>query len=231
MMTLPLVVLAALAATAGALNLPFFDRWKLLERWLEAHPEDVDATLRLGRVLARFGRHDDAIALLQRALRAAGPAEQDAVVCRSAPTLALAFAALGYETAADAVVSRWGEAHRQSGAWRAHAGRLLALSEAGLRPDPAPLGPGLALAAERGLPLLAVRLQAVHGALLQRRGADGGPALAAAAETAAATGAVLLEGWVRLLRHQAGIVAGDGARARACLAEDAVLSLRVAAMP
>ncbi|MFM2245465.1 MAG: hypothetical protein RL071_1539 [Pseudomonadota bacterium] len=131
----------------------------------------------------------------------------------------------------EAAAHRWGEAHRQSGAWRAHAGRLLALSEAGLRPDPAPLGPGLALAAERGLPLLAVRLQAVHGALLQRRGADGGPALAAAAETAAATGAVLLEGWVRLLRHQAGIVAGDGARARACLAEDAVLSLRVAAMP
>ncbi|MEO6627309.1 MAG: NADH-quinone oxidoreductase subunit L [Aquihabitans sp.] len=34
-MTVPLVVLAAFAATAGIINLPFFANWKLLERWLE----------------------------------------------------------------------------------------------------------------------------------------------------------------------------------------------------
>jgi len=77
----------------------------LLERWLERHPDDDGAALRLGRILARFGRHDDAITLLQRAARTS--ATPDAVTCRAAPTMALAFVALGYEEAARAVVTSW----------------------------------------------------------------------------------------------------------------------------
>jgi tetratricopeptide (TPR) repeat protein len=77
----------------------------LLERWLERHPDDDGAALRLGRILARFGRHDDAITLLQRAAHTS--ATPDAVTCRAAPTMALAFVALGYDEAARAVVESW----------------------------------------------------------------------------------------------------------------------------
>jgi tetratricopeptide (TPR) repeat protein len=80
----------------------------LLERWLERHPDDDGAALRLGRILARFGRHDDAITLLQRAIRTA--TNPDAVRCRAAPTMALAFVALGFDEAALAVVVAWREA-------------------------------------------------------------------------------------------------------------------------
>ncbi|MDP2345753.1 MAG: protein kinase [Deltaproteobacteria bacterium] len=83
----------------------------LLERWLEMHPDDDKAALRLGRILARFGRHDDAISLLQRAIDKAGAVDRDAVLCRAAPTLALAFSALGYVEAARSTLSRWQRAH------------------------------------------------------------------------------------------------------------------------
>jgi NADH-quinone oxidoreductase subunit L len=50
-MTLPLVVLAGLAAIGGALNIPVFDSWKVLEHWLEpvvhfgeAHPDVATGT-------------------------------------------------------------------------------------------------------------------------------------------------------------------------------------------
>ncbi len=81
-----------------------------LERWLELHPDDDGAALRLGRILARFGRHDDAITLLQRAIEKAGPVDKDAVLCRAAPTLALAFHALGYDEAARTTLVRWQKA-------------------------------------------------------------------------------------------------------------------------
>jgi tetratricopeptide (TPR) repeat protein len=81
----------------------------LLERWLDRHPEDDGAAIRLGRILARFGRHDDAIALLQKACRSG--ADRDLVYCRAAPTMALAFMALGYEEAARAVVTAWRTHH------------------------------------------------------------------------------------------------------------------------
>lgn len=84
-----------------------------LERWLELHPDDDGAALRLGRILARFGRHDDAITLLQRAIEKAGAADHDAVLIRAAPTLALAFHALGYDEAARATLVRWQKAHRR----------------------------------------------------------------------------------------------------------------------
>jgi serine/threonine-protein kinase len=93
----------------------------LLERWLDLHPDDEDAAVRLGRILARFGRHDDAIALLQRAIRTAGSGDargpdaaaggHDRIVCRASPTLALAFSALGYDEAARACLVRWRKAH------------------------------------------------------------------------------------------------------------------------
>jgi tetratricopeptide (TPR) repeat protein len=80
-----------------------------LERWLEQHPDDEGAALRLGRILARFGRHDDAIALMQRAVKNASA--PDRTMCKAAPTMALAFVALGYDQAAAAVVSSWRSAH------------------------------------------------------------------------------------------------------------------------
>ena len=83
----------------------------LLERWLERHPDDDNASLRLGRILARFGRHDDAVTLLQRASRAAS--DKDVVACRAAPTLALAFVALGYDEAARHTIATWTSAHQR----------------------------------------------------------------------------------------------------------------------
>ncbi len=80
-----------------------------LERWLELHPDDEGAALRLGRILARFGRHDDAIALMQRAVK--GASDPDRALCKAAPTMALAFVALGYDVAAGAVVGAWKKAH------------------------------------------------------------------------------------------------------------------------
>lgn len=83
----------------------------LLERWLEHHPDDENAALRLGRILARFGRHDDAVSLLQRAIRSTG--ERDVIGCRAAPTLALAFVALGYDDAAADIVTQWQQRHQR----------------------------------------------------------------------------------------------------------------------
>lgn len=83
----------------------------LLERHLASHPSDVEAGLRLGRIVARFGRHDDGVALLQRAI-AASP-EPDVTVARAAPTLMMSFVHLGYERAARAVLVRWQQAHKR----------------------------------------------------------------------------------------------------------------------
>lgn len=89
------------------------DAGLLLERHLEAHPEDSDAAIRLGRILARFGRHDDGVALLQRAIAAAP--EPDVALARAASTLMLSFVQLGYERAARAVLSRWQAAWKRLG--------------------------------------------------------------------------------------------------------------------
>jgi len=80
----------------------------LYEQALVDAPGDVEASLRLGRILARFSRHDEAIALLQRATRDSG-ASLD-VVRRAAPILILSFLELGYRAAAESVFSRWREA-------------------------------------------------------------------------------------------------------------------------
>lgn len=77
----------------------------LLERHLDTHPDDAEAGLRLGRIVARFGRHDDGIALLQRAIAASGDA--DVTLARAASTLMVSFVQLGYEQAARAVLARW----------------------------------------------------------------------------------------------------------------------------
>ena len=83
----------------------------VLERHLDAHPDDTTAALRLGRILARFGRHDDAITMLQRAIHHA--ADSDVTLVRAAPTMTLAFLALGYASSAEAVLRRWQKAwHR-----------------------------------------------------------------------------------------------------------------------
>jgi serine/threonine protein kinase len=83
----------------------------LLEAWLEHNDADADAAVRLGRILARFGRHEDAVALLQRALGAVGAADRDLWLCRAAPTMALSFVTLGLREAARATLTRWREAH------------------------------------------------------------------------------------------------------------------------
>lgn len=82
----------------------------LLERHLELHPGDTEAGLRLGRILARYGRNDDAIATLQGTVRSA--ADPARVLARAATTMMIAFLQLGYEQAARAVLTRWASAHR-----------------------------------------------------------------------------------------------------------------------
>ena len=81
----------------------------LLERHLAEQPGDGDASLSLGRILARFGRHDEGIALLQRAVAAS--LVPDVMLARAAPTLMMSFMQLGYESAARAVLVRWQQAH------------------------------------------------------------------------------------------------------------------------
>lgn len=77
----------------------------LYERHLEADPTHPEACLRLGRILARFSRHDDAITLLQRAVKHAD--DPDEMRVQAAPTLVLSFTSLGYDVAAEAVYERW----------------------------------------------------------------------------------------------------------------------------
>lgn len=81
----------------------------LLERHLEVHPNDTEAGLRLGRILARYGRNDDAIATLQRTVHQAD--DRARTTARAAPTMTIAFLQLGYEQAARAVLTRWQAAH------------------------------------------------------------------------------------------------------------------------
>ncbi len=83
----------------------------LLERHLQAHPSDFEAGLRLGRIVARFGRHDDGVALLQRAI--AYSPEPDVTLARAAPTLMMSFVHLGYDQAARSVLTRWQQAHKR----------------------------------------------------------------------------------------------------------------------
>ncbi|HEY4220629.1 MAG TPA: protein kinase, partial [Myxococcota bacterium] len=85
----------------------------LLERHLETHSDDVDAGLRLGRILARFGRHDDAIRMLQRGIASSNDA--DVTLARAAPTLMVSFVQLGYEQAARSILMRWQRAWRAIG--------------------------------------------------------------------------------------------------------------------
>lgn len=85
----------------------------LYERHLETDPTHPDACLRLGRILARFSRHDDAITLLQRAL--AHATDPDEVRIAASPTLVLSFTALGYDVAAEAVYERWRAAAERKG--------------------------------------------------------------------------------------------------------------------
>lgn len=99
-----------------------------LERHLESHPDDAEAALRLGRIVARFGRHDDGIALLQRAVRRA--AVPDVMLCRAAPAMTVSFIQLGYEHAAGGALARW-----QAAASRLRGG---AASVAGLEGVPLP---------------------------------------------------------------------------------------------
>lgn len=82
----------------------------LLERHLELHPSDTEAGLRMGRILARYGRNDDAIATLQRAVRLAE--DRPRALARAATTMMISFLQLGYEQAARAVLARWTAAHR-----------------------------------------------------------------------------------------------------------------------
>ncbi len=71
---------------------------QLLERHLEGAPEDLQARLELGTVLARFGRHDAATPLLRKA--AVDPRLADTALRR----LALSFAAQGHPHAAQRVL-------------------------------------------------------------------------------------------------------------------------------
>jgi hypothetical protein len=76
----------------------------LYERHLDENPGDPDACLRLGRILARFSRYDDAIELLQAAVK---NATAEGMLPRAAPVMILAFLELGYREAAEQIVRRW----------------------------------------------------------------------------------------------------------------------------
>jgi tetratricopeptide (TPR) repeat protein len=76
----------------------------LYERHLDENPGEPDACLRLGRILARFSRYDDAIELLQLAVK---NATSPGMFVRAAPVMILAFLELGYREAAEQIVRRW----------------------------------------------------------------------------------------------------------------------------
>jgi tetratricopeptide (TPR) repeat protein len=80
----------------------------LYERHLEADPDHPASCLALGKILARFSRHDDAVTLLQRSIGAA--ADKERARCAASPTMVLSFTSLGYDEAARAVWERWQEA-------------------------------------------------------------------------------------------------------------------------
>ena len=75
------------------------------ERHLEQDPGDARGALRLGTVLARFSRHDDAIVLLQMSIRNSDA--QDRMRILASPQLVLCFEALGYRTAASRTFELW----------------------------------------------------------------------------------------------------------------------------
>ncbi len=77
----------------------------LYEQHLQEHPGDAEAAYRLGRILARFSKHDEAIALFQTALR--GTHDEAAMLDKVAPWLVLSFLNQSYPVAARAVLERW----------------------------------------------------------------------------------------------------------------------------
>jgi len=79
----------------------------LYERYLDTHVHDAEASFRLGRILCRFSRNDDGVALLQDALRSD---DSDERVCQCAPHMVLGFERLGYEAAAETLLTRWQQA-------------------------------------------------------------------------------------------------------------------------
>lgn len=75
------------------------------EKHLEQEPQDANACFQLGRILARFSRYEDAIAMMQKAIAHADKIDQ--MECRSAPVRILCFLRMGYEAAAQAIFERW----------------------------------------------------------------------------------------------------------------------------
>jgi tetratricopeptide (TPR) repeat protein len=76
---------------------------QLWEQHLQRQADDRYAWVRLGRLLARFSQHDEAITLLQRGW--VGDDVEHAGL--AAPTMAMSFMRLGYRHAAGAVLARW----------------------------------------------------------------------------------------------------------------------------
>ena len=77
----------------------------LFEKHIENDQSDSEACFQLGRILARFSRYEDAIAMMQNAVRHAD--KIDHMECRSAPVRIFCFLRMGYESAAQAVFERW----------------------------------------------------------------------------------------------------------------------------
>lgn len=78
------------------------------ENALKLDRENADAHLRLGRLLARFSRYEDAIAHLQQAIGLAR--DPDEMLCVASSVLILSFTGLGYRTAAQFAFARWRDA-------------------------------------------------------------------------------------------------------------------------
>ncbi len=92
----------------------------LLERHLLTQPRDADASIRLGRILSRFGRHDDALAVLQAGAAGLSLSDVDIYRARACGTLLLSFVQLGYQNAAKATLAQWQQAHARVQAAHPH---------------------------------------------------------------------------------------------------------------
>lgn len=78
------------------------------ESALKHDSENAEAHLRLGRLLARFSRYEDAIAHLQQGIRLAP--DLDEALCQVSSVLILSFMGLGYRTAAQFKFTQWRDA-------------------------------------------------------------------------------------------------------------------------
>jgi tetratricopeptide (TPR) repeat protein len=81
---------------------------QMWEQHLEAHADDAHAHVHMGRMLARFGEHEAAIASLQAGLRLeTSSSSLESLWALAGPVMALSFVRLGHPQAAEHVLAEW----------------------------------------------------------------------------------------------------------------------------